>query len=154
MSLNVTDKILLQKVRNHPVHIVDSKNTTTSSFIPFCSFGKKAIGAKMKDFDTNVCDIFHPRIYLDQLCYETDLENFRESSNENLKKQLEMGLLLLLDYNEERQINYDFISRKYNSMNESNHDDGIYDDVSIYLDTVGESVTLCLASHLAMKRIE
>ena len=98
-----TDKALLQTVSNHPVHILNNEGKfTTSSFIPFCSFGKTFIGDKVNEFDIPVCNIFLPRIHFDQLCFETDIQKLKDSKK--IEDQLEMGLTLVLDYNEERQI--------------------------------------------------
>ena len=79
-----------------------------------------------------MCNIFRPRIYLDQLCYETNLQELKDS--QKIGKQLEKGLTLILDYNEERQ-NYINIMEQ----NESQTMKELYpdnDDVSIYLDTI------------------
>ena len=124
--------MLLQTVSNHPVHILNEKgNFSPSSFIPFCYFGEEFIGERIQDFEIPVCNIFRPRIYLDQLCYETNLQNIKDS--QEIGKQLESGLTLVLDYNEERQY--------YNSIqkNKAQAKKALYqnnDDVSIFLDTI------------------
>ena len=124
--------MLLQTVNNHPVHILNEKgNFSPSSFIPFCYFGEKFIGARIQEFEIPVCNIFRPRIYINQLCYETNLQDLKDSRK--IGKQLEKGLTLVLDYNEERQ-NYNIMKQ-----NESNNIEELYrgnDDVSIYLDTI------------------
>ena len=117
---------------NHPVHILkDERKFSPSSFIPFCHFGEEFIGARIQEFETPVCNIFRPRLYLDQICYETNLQDLKDS--QKIGKQLEMGLTLVLDYNEERQ-NYNIMEQ-----NESQAKNALYtgnDDVSIYLDTI------------------
>ena len=124
--------MLLQTVNNHPVHILNENgNFSPSSFIPFCNFGEEFIGAKIHEFEIPVCNIFKPRNYLDQLCYETNLQDLKDSKK--IGKQLEMGLTLVLDYNEERQY-YNTIQK-----NKSEAKNPLYpgnDDVSIYLDTI------------------
>ena len=126
------DKNLLQTESNHPVHILNKeRNFSTSSFIPFCSFGEEFIGAKIKEFEIPVCNIFKPKHYFDQLCYETDLQELKDSRK--IDKQLKIGLTLVLDYNEERQ-NYIIISK-----NDSNITKRIYDEhqsFSMYLNTI------------------
>ena len=118
-NINVTDKKLLQRVGNHPVHILnDEGEFSPTSFIPFCSFGEDFMGTKVDEFDLPVCNIFKPKLQHDQLCYETDLQDLRNNDSNILEKQLEMGLTLVLDYNEERQ--------------NSHHSDS----VSMYLDTI------------------
>ena len=75
-----------------------------SSFIPFCSFGEDPVGTDVNGFDVPVCDIFWPRIRKDQLCYETNLEKMMSKDINTAKKQLEIGLVLIIDYNDNRQI--------------------------------------------------
>ena len=122
LDINVTDKKLLQTVSNHPVHILnDDGQFSPSSFIPFCSFGEDYIGSKVNKFEIPVCNIFEPKIYHDQLCYETDLQKFKGNNNQMLENQLAMGLTLVLDHNEERQLNYNVFGKN---------------TFSIYLDTI------------------
>ena len=129
------DKTLLQTLSNHPVHILkNNREFSSSSFIPFCSFGKHFIGDKVDKFLIPVCNIFKPRNYFNQLCYEIDLQEIKDSKN--IKEQLELGLTLVLDYNEERQINRNAIPTNVShEIKAFYNDDG--DSVSIYLDTIG-----------------
>ena len=129
------DKLQLQEVSNHPVHILNNEGSfSPSSFLPFCSFGQEIIGTKIDNFDVPVCDIFQPTNYLDQICYETDLENLKDSRK--IRNQLEMGLTLIIDYNEERQ-NYKMIENEPNPMMALYQNN---DQVSVYLDTI----SLCI----------
>ena len=124
--------MLLQTVSNHPVHILnDEGKFSPSSFIPFCSFGEEFIGARTQEFETPVCNIFRPRIYLNQLCYETNLQDLKDS--QKIGKQLEKGLTLILDYNEERQ-NYNIMEQNESQTMKELYPDN--DDVSIFLDTI------------------
>ena len=102
-----------------------------SAFIPFCYFGKEFIGRRIQEFEIPVCNIFKSRIYLDQLCYETNLQDLKES--QKIGKQLEKGLTLILDYNEERQ-NYNIMEQNESQMMKELYPDN--NDVSIYLDTI------------------
>ena len=124
--------MLLQIVTNHPVHILNEEgNFSPSSFIPFCYFGEEFVGDNINGFEIPVCNIFRPRNYLDQLCYETNLQDLKDT--QKIGKQLEIGLTLVLDYNEERQ-NYNI-----NEKNDTQMLNKLYpnnDDVSIYLDTI------------------
>ena len=124
--------MLLQTVSNHPVHILNENgNFSPSSFIPFCYFGEEFIGARIQEFETPVCNIFRPRIYLDQLCYETNLQDLKDS--QKIEKQLEKGLTLILDYNEERQSFNIMKQNKSQTMNALYPDNN---DASIFLDTI------------------
>ena len=78
----------------------------------------------MEEFPIPVCDIFKPKPYFDQLCYETNLQELKD--NKKLRKQLKNGLTLALDYNEERQLDIEIIAKK-------NDDDG--NSFSMFVDT-------------------
>ena len=123
----------MQEVSNHPVHIKNKNGEfSTSSFIPFCSFGNDLIGSKIKGLDIPVCDIFNTKIHNDQLCYETDLQELKNNNTDILLKQLETGLTLILDYNEERQIDFQHFTNKSFDNNDNS--------VSLYLNTIGRYV--------------
>ena len=95
----------LHRVTNHPVHIIDDKGALSpSSFIPFCSFGEDMdiMGTKLKEFEIPICNSFRAKIKSDQLCYELDLQKLK--NNSLIKEQLQFGLFLVLDYNEDRQL--------------------------------------------------
>ena len=95
---------LIHTISNHPVHILDkNRDLSPSSFIPFCQFGDKVLGIKIPQFPVPVCNIFRPKILNDQLCYEVDLNQFKESlSASNLKK----GIIFFIDNNEDRQYSW------------------------------------------------
>ena len=125
----------MQAVSNHPVHVLNKNGEfSTSSFIPFCSFGKDQIGVNMTGLDIPVCNIFKPKNYHDQLCYETDLQQLKDDNKDILIKQLEIGLTLILDYNEERQMDINDISLIKSSVKTFDNDDN---SVSLYLNTIG-----------------
>ena len=113
---------MVQKVSNHPVHIVDSSgNLSPSAFIPFCGYGgnMSAMGEHIEQFDAPVCSSFKAKILNTQLCYEVDVNKI--FSKVVLKKGLKIGLLFLLDYNEDRQIkdaDEDRSSSNLNPLNE------------------------------------
>ena len=125
-------------LQNHPVHIANENgNFSSSSFIPFCFFGDELIGYNINGFDIKVCNIFKPKLFYDQLCYETDLQDLKDSNNSvNLMNQLDLGLTLVLDLNEERQ------SNAHNSKNGSISNEKKFsfvnngNSLSMYLDTI------------------
>ena len=107
------------------MHIMNTNGELSrSSFIPFCSFGGKFIGNLIDDFNIPVCNIFKQKVYMDQLCFESNLQDLKESNSNKLVQQLEKGLSLVLDYNEERQI-----------QNVYQND---IDSFSIFLDTISK----------------
>ena len=79
-------------------------NKSPTSFITFCSFGRdmEVLGKKIEGFDNPVCNSFQATVHIDQVCFEIDLEHYKDK--ENIANQLESGLEIILDYNEERQI--------------------------------------------------
>ena len=104
-----------------------------SSFIPFCSFGNEFIGTNINQFEVPVCDIFKPKPYYDQLCYEADVQKLKDS--QKIGKQLKMGLTLVLDLNEERQINFnDILKNEVHYMESSSQDDA--SSFSLFVDTI------------------
>ena len=60
------------------------------------------MGTKANGYDDYICSSFEPVVRNDQLCYEVDLEKYKDK--DNIEKQLDSGLVLILDYNEDRQI--------------------------------------------------
>ena len=101
----ILDQRHLQMVSNHPVHIFGRNGEESpTAFIPFCSFGDdmEAMGTKANGYDDYICSSFEPVVRNDQLCYEVDLEKYKDK--DNIEKQLDSGLVLILDYNEDRQI--------------------------------------------------
>ena len=122
------------KSSNHPVHILDREgNISPSSFIPFCSFGNdmKNMGRELNGFDVPVCDSFEAKIRNDQLCYEVDLQKYKDKNK--IKEQLKTGLILLLDYNLERQSEM-YNPKKVNKLDSDKNEN----DVQIYLDTISK----------------
>ena len=60
-------------------------------FCSFCSFGDELIGSDIDGFDMKVCDIFKPKLFYDQLCYDTDLQEIKDRNSVNMMNQLELG---------------------------------------------------------------
>ena len=92
-------------MRNHPVHIIDKNGSVSpSAFIPFCSFGGDfdALGTNYSNFKVPICNSFQATIKDEQICYELDLEKYKNELY--LVKQLQEGLVLYLDFNEDKQL--------------------------------------------------
>ena len=131
----------LNRVINHPVHVVSEDNqTSTSAFIPFCDFGgnMSAVGVKIDQFDVHVCNSFQATNLNDQLCYEVDLNAY--SDEDNIENELKLGFSFLMDYNEDRHVSFEQKAKKML------HDHGLTRSVegsdqsqhaSIYLNTIG-----------------
>ena len=91
-----------QKVTNHPVHVQDQfGNFSPTAFIPFCVFGgnMSAMGVKIDQFDVPVCNIFKAKLHKDQLCYEADIDNFKQES-----QNTELSVSFFIHYNEDRML--------------------------------------------------
>ena len=141
LFLSHLDKKFLQTVINHPVHIRERDGSLApSAFIPFCSFGNdmEAMGIKIEGFDIPVCNSFKKKVFIDALCYEIELENFKNSSN--IKEQLQAGLVLVLDFNEDHQLQYNYLAKRdSNDFKFVEKDDR--ESARIFLDTL--SIVCC-----------
>ena len=129
------------------MHIIDSNGKMSpSAFIPFCSFGEDILGLKIKEFDIPVCNIFKQKLQYDQVCYETDLELLKNKEDTNIRElQREIGLILVLDYNEDRQIHIDqFSSNSFqqNGIAKTLNQKIKNFAVSTHLDTLGKVLYL------------
>ena len=93
---------MVHRIINHPVHINqrNSKQLSPSSLIPVCNFGGVNIGIMIKEFNIPVCNLFTYKIIADQLCYEVDLNRFKDSFTNQILSQ---GLKLYIDRNLDRQ---------------------------------------------------
>ena len=133
----------IQTVSNHPVHMYNEDGKLSpSAFIPFCAFGMNmsAIGVKMEDFELPICNSFRPSVRSYQLCYEIDLEKYK--SKTSVERDLKSGLVLSLDYNEDREVlldrNFDVLQKEdfVGKVDGSQNDE----KASIYLNTIGMSL--------------
>ena len=136
-NFHLSDSVII----NHPVHILGHKRQLSpSSFIPFCEFGgnMSIMGVNIDQFDVPVCNSFQAKIFNDQLCYEVDLNRFRDK--DNLDTEYKSGFAFILDYNEDRQVTFDEDIIRQNegfglvsTIAVSDHKKHAY----IYLDTIG-----------------
>ena len=104
-KLNLSDLSKVQKITNHPVHILDKDgHKSPSAFIPFCQFGSDmtAMGTDAKMFRIPVCNSFQPKIFYDQLCYQVDIKTLYMGTNMSAQS-LRLGLSFLVDTNFNRQ---------------------------------------------------
>ena len=87
---------------NHPVHITGK--IISSTLIPFCSFGlfEGILGEESPDFHVPVCRLFREKIVNGQVCYEADLNQYRDRVN--WKEALSSGLSLIIDTNDEYDV--------------------------------------------------
>ena len=117
----------LARAANHPIHIVDEKNSISpSAFIPFCFWGKwNSIGTDVNQFSSPVCNSFLPKLRNDQICYEMDLNLLIKK--ENKKKEFKRGLYFIIDENKDRRTN--------------NQRNG---ETLVYLDTIGNDLYLSI----------
>ena len=117
----MTENVDGRLISNHPAHIFDANgNISPSAFIPFCEFGEERsnLGKAHDNFSVPVCNSFTQKIFTDQLCYEIDLQSYRSTETFELKKQLNSGLILVLDYNMDR-VKYKDISNNVEPISNS-----------------------------------
>ena len=91
----------------------------------------KSMGRTLIEFHDPVCNSFEAKVRNDQLCYEVDLEKFKDKKR--IKEQLESGLVLILDYNSDRQ-SETYATNKPQKLNSNERDN----DVHIFLDTISK----------------
>ena len=92
---------------NHPVHTSDEAKI--SAFIPFCSFGDDAdrVGKRFAGFNFPVCSLFREKIVEGQVCYEADINQFKDKVN--WVEALSRGLGLIVDTNAEYDVKNLFV---------------------------------------------
>ena len=100
-----------------------------------------AMGVKIDNFDVPVCNSFKAKIRNDQLCYEVDLDQYKDK--DNIDKSLKLGLLLFMDYNEDRQVillDENLKNTADDTLTESMDSWGKLDNglANIYLNTIGK----------------
>ena len=96
------------------------------------------VGVKLDQFDDPVCNTFLLTILNDQLCYEVDLNKF--SNRDNIEKELESGLVFLMDYNVDREVvfNQKSVKRNNESFTSKIIESGHKDHATIHLNTIGK----------------
>ena len=96
---------LVNYVSNHPAHIINEDGRLSpSSFISFCGYGSNisTLAMKIDQFDFPVCNSFRAKVLNDQLCYEVDVNEL--INRRILIKEIKMGLMFMIDHNEDRQV--------------------------------------------------
>ena len=104
--MTVLDTAQVRRISHHPVHVMAGDGSLSpSAFIPFCEFGadKAVVGERVAEIDVHVCNIFQEVTMAGQICYEVDVNEFKDSVN-NTKRALETGLTFWMDYNPEKQV--------------------------------------------------
>ena len=113
------DLTLIQRLSNHPAHIIaEDGSLNPSALIPFCELGNMSItGVKLEQFSLPVCQAFKRKILNDQLCYETDLTEYKQYvTYEVLKK----GFSFVVDLNENRMTSVKTPSQDKQGFGEEN----------------------------------
>ena len=134
----------------HPVHFVNKEGQKSpSAFIPFCEFGgnMSQMGINIDEFDVPVCNSFQAKRLNDQLCYEVDLNRF--TNRDNIKNELELGFVFIMDYNEDRQVTFKEAKKAVSlslvkSIDKSNENQHAF----IYLNTIGNITYIKYTSEL------
>ena len=91
-----------EKTLSYPAHISDTNEL--SAFIPFCSFGTKLTsGKQLNNFQGQFCSLFTEKIVDGQVCYEADVNQFKNKLGP-WDKTLQSGLRLIIDTNDEYDV--------------------------------------------------
>ena len=139
MNISVAYQDIIQKIWNHPVHIIDDEGKMNpSSFIPFCQLGGgnmslTGVMTHHSSFHVPVCNSFQAKILDNQLCYEVDFDKFKNQFS--IERNLKLGFQFWMDYNEDRQLQmHDYATDA--TIDGSDHENGAF----IYINTIGEFV--------------
>ena len=94
----------IEKLISQPPHI--SPSSGLSSFIPFCSFGGFTDSSGVKNSgDFPVCGLFTERTVKEQVCYEADLNQFKELLDRgDWEDAMQDGLSMVIDTNDEYDV--------------------------------------------------
>ena len=110
-----------------------------SAFIPFCELGgnMSLMGIKIDQFDVPVCNSFKARTLNDQLCYELDVNKFIDKAD--MERVNKIGLTMILDYNEERQISTSNIRAEEKVVSSLTKMPSYKHSATIHIDTTGKN---------------
>ena len=75
------------------------------------------IGKKLSDFQVPVCSLFRKKIFSGQVCYEADLNQFKNKID--WKRALKKGFSFIIDTNDEYDVK-NLLERKFSSRLENN----------------------------------
>ena len=92
------------------------------------------------NFSVPVCNIFREFMVDGQLCYQADVERFRDEVEK--RKIVSEGLVLLLDYNEDRMVEVSGGNQNKQESSSLLAKKKGHEDVVIYVETVGENYKL------------
>ena len=81
--------------------------------------------------------IYVAKNWNDQVCYELDLNLLKDK--DDIFHQLEDGILLILDFNEERQFKKDKNSEKVGKARNYVYEDDEDNSVKVHLDSIGNN---------------
>ena len=79
-------------------------NLHPSAFIPFCDLGENIsiLGKNINGLNTPVCNSFEEKFLNNQLCYEIDVNQFKNEVESN--EIIALGLTFIVDTNKNRQV--------------------------------------------------
>ena len=135
----LVDTKYIHTISNHPPHILNDQNyLSPSAFIPFCSFAGNIsiMGETLPNFSIPVCTKFSPTVLKGQLCYQVDVNQFKDQIDS--KKLMSHGLIFLMDYNEDRvglNLSTDSVDGK--DLGDMRDHDDTKKEAMIYIETLG-----------------
>ena len=140
-NLSIKDKLRTTNLINNPPHIVDDDgNIQISALIPFCDLGgnMSTTGTKIQGISLPVCNVFKRKILRDRVCYQLNVMDF--VANLEMELIIKNGLVLVLDYNEEKMLTKKIIAKKENIRDLSdaymNHNSE-EKEALVYVETLG-----------------
>ena len=97
------------------------------------------MGVKIDQFDVPVCNSFKEKIVQSQLCYELDPNLYINKDKKGITNNVDIfDLLLIIDYNEDRQLYLDDEVEKKNHTKHPFRAKVSKEDSFLYFETIGE----------------
>ena len=96
------------------------------------------MGENIQNFDIPVCNKFRPAVVDGQLCYQVDINQFKDQVDS--EKLMSHGLMMMMDYNEDRMgldTSLDFDTSLGQDLGDMDGADDKKNEAKIYIETLG-----------------
>ena len=103
---------------NHPAHLVrEEGNLSLSAFIPLCQLGDdmSVMGTQIPEFSRTVCSGFEKTVVEGELCYQADVNKYRDGLDWRESMQFSLGFLI--DTNQEYDTKSFFADKRLRKAN-------------------------------------
>ena len=96
------------------------------------------MGEKIDQFDWPVCNKFKPKMLEGQLCYQVDVNEFKDQVDG--QKAIKHGMLIMMDYNQDKSITDVHLNGPLaNDLHETLSEEDKKHGAKIYIETLGRT---------------